>query len=422
VVFVADAVGAWLVAALGEAGRKKLTSLVLGAEHERALRSAASAAVQRTAEELFPGGHDQVEQVALVINQVFALPAPDVSVDAKKSVSDALKAGVAAQLAVLDDVDHTETGSSPSDVLGVSADVLTDHLVNNLLWEILIRGSRGGALFPLASQINHDATQLRVGQLDSALHEVGGEILGSLAKLQSASSGEQQDADSSADAVLRVEQLLEGLELGDHEAAERRVNRLFLHLSRAQQRAAVEAIMHVATSSTDDVARLLACSLLEAADRLVPVLVRPEDVEDMARASDFSVRSSAAVLMWQWAETDPSRVSVSLLGRLTQPSTEDWYVHAAARAGAKQLLLRRAAARAVFDRMAASRDSDDRHYAVRDLLEVAEVEPRAVPGDLAERLASDEDESVATEAAKLIRAIRGVEEAERGKYYGQFGM
>jgi hypothetical protein len=358
-----------------------------------------------------------------VINQVFALTAPDISVAASKSVSDALKAGVAAQLAVLDDADHTETGSSPSDVLGVSADVLTEHLVNNLLWEILIRGSRGGALFPLASQINHDATLLRVGQLDSALHEVGGEILGYLAKLQSASSGEQRDGDSSSDdAVLRVEQLLEGLELGDHEEAERRVNRLFLHLSRAQQRAAVEAIMHVATSSTDDVARLLACSLLEAVDRLDPVLVRPEDVEDMARASDFSVRSSAAVLMWQWAETDPGRVSVSLLARLTQPSTEDWYVHAAARAGAKQLLLRRAAARAVFDRMAASRDSDDRHYAVRDLLEVAEVERRAVPGDLAERLASDEDESVATEAAKLIRAIRDVEEAERGKYYSQFGM
>jgi hypothetical protein len=72
--------------------------------------------------------------------------------------------------------------------------------------------------------------------------------------------------------------------------------------------------------------------------------------------------------------------------------------------------------------MAASSDGDDRHYAVGDLLEVAEIEPRAVPGDLAEQLAADQDESVAAEAAKLLRAIRDVDEAERRKYYGQFGM
>lgn len=145
-------------------------------------------------------------------------------------------------------------------------------------------------------------------------------------------------------------------------------------------------------------------------------------VEALARSADFSLRSSAAVLMWQWAESIPGRVPVPLLARLTQPSTEDWYVHAAARAGAKQLLLRRAAARAIFDRMAASRDRDDRYYAVADLLEVAEVEPRAVPADLARKLAADQDESVAAGAAKLLRAVRGVGEDERRKYYGSFGM
>lgn len=111
-----------------------------------------------------------------------------------------------------------------------------------------------------------------------------------------------------------------------------------------------------------------------------------------------------------------------MLARLTQPSTEDWYVHAAARAGAKQLLLRRAAARAIFDRMAASRDREDRDYAVADLLEVAEVEARAVPVDLARKLAADQDDSVAGRAAKLLHVIRGVGDDERRNYYGPFGM
>ena len=44
--FVADDLGAWLIALLADAGRKKLTTLVLGTDQERALRSAATAAVR----------------------------------------------------------------------------------------------------------------------------------------------------------------------------------------------------------------------------------------------------------------------------------------------------------------------------------------------------------------------------------------
>jgi hypothetical protein len=224
------------------------------------------------------------------------------------------------------------------------------------------------------------------------------------------------------DVALHVEQLLEGLDLGDHEEAERRVNRLFLHLFRDQQRAAIEAIVDVGTTTKHHTSQLLACSLLEAADRLDPTLIKIEEVEVLARSADFSLRSSVAVLMWQWAESAPGRVPVPLLGRLTQPSTEDWYVHAAARAGAKQLLLHRAAARVIFDRMAASRDPDDRDYAVADLLEVAKTEPRAVPVDLAKKLARDPDKSVAARAAELLRIVDGVGGDRRRKYYGPFGM
>lgn len=232
----------------------------------------------------------------------------------------------------------------------------------------------------------------------------------------------QLRSETLTDVPLHVEQLLDGLGLGEHEEAERRVNRLFLHLSRDQQQATVKAVIRVATTTKDHTCELVACSLLEAADRLDPMLVKIEDVEALARSADFSLRSSAAVLMWQWAESAPGRVPIALLGKLAQPSTEDWYVHAAARAGAKQLLLRRAAARAIFDRMAASRDRNDRDYAIADLLEVARTEPRAVPADLARKLAGDRDESVAARAAELVRAVDGIGEDERRKYFSSFGM
>ena len=51
-VFVADDVGAWLVGLLADAGRKKLTTLALGDEQQRALRHAATSAVLATAVDL----------------------------------------------------------------------------------------------------------------------------------------------------------------------------------------------------------------------------------------------------------------------------------------------------------------------------------------------------------------------------------
>ena len=52
--FVADDVGAWLVGLLADAGRRRLSTLVLGTDQERALRRVAGTAVQLTAAELRP--------------------------------------------------------------------------------------------------------------------------------------------------------------------------------------------------------------------------------------------------------------------------------------------------------------------------------------------------------------------------------
>lgn len=71
VVFVADALGGWLVEQLADAGRKKLTELILGSEQERALWRAADAAVWATAEEISRFGGEQAGRDAMVISEVF---------------------------------------------------------------------------------------------------------------------------------------------------------------------------------------------------------------------------------------------------------------------------------------------------------------------------------------------------------------
>lgn len=182
-VFVADDLGAWLVGAVADAGRKRLTTVVLGSDQERALRSAATSAVRSTALELRPADDEHTRHVALVISQVFNSPAPGVPENRPGTILEELRAGVARQLAVLDDASLTGTGESSAQVLGVPSVVLAGRLAAHLLREIMVRGSAGGPLFPLASQLNDDLTHLQVRRLEGVVDQRADEILDLLARL-----------------------------------------------------------------------------------------------------------------------------------------------------------------------------------------------------------------------------------------------
>ena len=165
-VFVVDALGVWLVEQLADAGRKKLTELVLGSEQKRALRQAAAAAVKATAAEMSPAGGEQAGQIAMVISEVFGEPAPDAPLAGVVTLLEGLQARIARQLAVLDDADLTGTGQSSTEVLGVPGTVLAERLTSHLVREIVLGGSRGGPLTPLADQFNHDLTHLQVRRVE----------------------------------------------------------------------------------------------------------------------------------------------------------------------------------------------------------------------------------------------------------------
>ena len=181
-VFVADALGGWLVGQLADAGRKKLTELVLGSEQERALRRAAGAAVSATAAELSPSGGAQAGRVAMVINQVFSDPRPAAPLAGPMMLVEGLQAGIAGQLAVLDDAELTGTGQSSADVLGVPGTVLTDRLFRHLVREIVVSGSAGGPLAPLADQFNHELTRLQGQRIEGMLARLAAEVRDALAR------------------------------------------------------------------------------------------------------------------------------------------------------------------------------------------------------------------------------------------------
>jgi hypothetical protein len=177
-VFIADDLAAWLIGVLAEAGRKKLTTLVLGSEQERALRSAATTAVQSTVTELRPGDDDRAEQLAMVVSEVFGEPTPEAPLGGQATVLEDLQAGIARQLTVLDDAGLTGTGQSSAEVLGLRAEVVAAKLTGHLLREIVVRGSRGGPLFPLASQLNHDVTHLQSQRVEAMVDQLATDVRG----------------------------------------------------------------------------------------------------------------------------------------------------------------------------------------------------------------------------------------------------
>jgi tetratricopeptide (TPR) repeat protein len=171
-VFVADDLAAWLVGLFADAGRRRLTTWVLGTDQERALRSAATTAVQVVGEELCPDDDDQAMHVALVISQVFGEPGPGLAPLAENAtLLEALQAGIARRLAPLGDSELTGTGQSSAEVLGISETTLAQKLTDRLIREIVVQGAQGGPLAPLATQLNHDKTHLQGKRIEDILEQ-----------------------------------------------------------------------------------------------------------------------------------------------------------------------------------------------------------------------------------------------------------
>lgn len=177
VMFVADDLAAWLVGLLADAGRKKLTTLVLGSDQERALRQAATAAIESTATGLDPSGGGQTGQLAMVVSEVFREPSAGAALAGQATLLEALQAGIAQRLSVLDDPAVTGTGQSSAEVLGVPGGVLAQTLARHLVREIMVRGSGGGPLAPLADQLNHDVTHLQGQRLEGMLAQLTGQVM-----------------------------------------------------------------------------------------------------------------------------------------------------------------------------------------------------------------------------------------------------
>lgn len=121
----------------------------------------------------------------MVVGEVFREPTPQVALAGQATLLEALQAGIAERLAVLDDADVTGTGRSSAELLGVPGGVLAETLAGHLVRETMVRGSAGGPLAPLADQLNHDVTHLQGRRLEGMLARLADQVM-TLAKADNA--------------------------------------------------------------------------------------------------------------------------------------------------------------------------------------------------------------------------------------------
>jgi hypothetical protein len=105
----------------------------------------------------------------MVVSEVFREPKPGAALAGHARLLRALQARIAEKLAVLDDTAVTGTDQSSAEALGVPRGVLAKTLAHHLVHEIMLRGSGGGPLAPLADQLNHDRTYLQGQQIEGGL-------------------------------------------------------------------------------------------------------------------------------------------------------------------------------------------------------------------------------------------------------------
>jgi hypothetical protein len=222
-----------------------------------------------------------------------------------------------------------------------------------------------------------------------------------------------------------LEDLLDGIDLGERDATEARLRRLFCRITKQDQHRVARDLFERLLTIPDDASDIhIAGGFLEACTRIDAALIEPGWIEQLVDSEAFQRRSSAAVILWERALVDPGDVPLDQIAKLAKPSKEDWYVYSPAIAALKELALTRRSALHVLLDLAESPEATDRFTAVSALSGIAGVDPAIVWGAAREqlgRLAHDPDEGVANPAFELLASLRQSDPDTRD-VYGHFGM
>jgi TIR domain len=216
-----------------------------------------------------------------------------------------------------------------------------------------------------------------------------------------------------------IDDLIKNLHLGEWDAAERvALNVIALTNVRGKNRV-FDALLRYADCPDEDDRFWGATMTFECCLRYAPWLITRLQFSTLAKHKNFSVRSVAASICLDMAQSAPDRVPIDILIPLSRYD-EDWYVEAPANAALKSMASAFPAVLEVFFSRLQSNLPEERLHAasaIRGLTKKdAELLDRErISAELA-RMKELGDQDLITELEKVLHLLKGVQRKSRWRY------
>jgi hypothetical protein len=164
-----------------------------------------------------------------------------------------------------------------------------------------------------------------------------------------------------------------------------------------------------------------AIQTIECCALLVSWLISQEQIYQLSKHNNFSVRSCAASICWNLSEFAPDRVPLDVRMQLSV-FDEDWYVEAPANAALKTLVRSCRAVLRIYHQRLLSENEEEASHAAAALRDIAEHEPglldRARLSDAAASLKKRGNDEATRLLSEALVKTKGVARIPTGGPYG----
>jgi hypothetical protein len=321
--------------------------------------------------------------------------------------------------------------SSQVALLLVSADFLaSDFIVSNELPPLLLLAKQQKCLiipivvgpclflriqalqqFQAANSPGKPLSAMKSAQAEQVLTGVAARILGiafphNHLDQQDGPSEDQSHQSTTTEFQARpeVDALIGAIDIGDWGSAEGAALQVLRETDASGRNKMFEALLEYQDCPIDDNRFWGASMTAECCVRVAPWLIRHDQLARLADHESFSVRSTAASICMELANSAPERVPTDLLLHLSS-FDEDWYVEAPAIAAIKTMAhVFPAVLRIFYDRLHSS-TPEERIQAAAAIEDVAQKEPELLNRD---RLEAE------------LHIVNALEESETTKRYQMF--
>ncbi len=217
----------------------------------------------------------------------------------------------------------------------------------------------------------------------------------------------------------RINELITNVGIGDWESAFMPAIEILKNTNEHGENELFQHLLDYQDYEGEDDSLWSAIEVIETCAQLSPSLINHEILGRMARNENFTVRSMAASICMDLAQSAPDRVPVDLLLKLSRYD-ENWYVQAPANAALKALASSQPVVLYIYFQRLRSDEQGERAHSAYALASIAKKEPELFDLEKLEKVFEElvrcGDEESLAHIKTAIEHVKGVEKRSGYKY------